>query len=602
MTPAQRRLKNVLLTSILFLVLIGGGILGVLTLSKKGGAPEFDIRKSASITTGDVIITYETSATDRYVGDQFPVTIKMNTQNRAINSVGFRMVFTPTAGTPELDVIDENPTTAGVQFQTSTIEGLDVQLVSVEKQPNGQMHINYSAFAKTDPNTGRSEFKNNEAIEIAHVKFKAGKPASNFQVSHDGSASQAIAMVEGVPVDVLRSIAPLTLNIITDNQPPVVNFVRDLPRTAPVETFLPEIEQGTVSTNSAQTFSWKGNDLPQRPEDTQADLTYGFMLDSAWVYTPFTDPKTFHTINFTPAQHGQHIVRIYAKDKFGQQSLIKAGGSEFTFTLNLTPKILAIDLLKGTSLRQVTITGYNFGPTKATVLFGTVAVPAADIISWTRDKIVVKAPVGKGPIKVKVGTLESKETNFVYDLDTMLVVYYVPEGLPANTAPTKIGLNANGVSVADVLVKKGTTEVAFDNVTATWNTTEKAYEVLVGPLMKPFTTAADYVVLVSEQGRLAKKYSTITLYEGLVNVVRKISAADALPMLDLNDDNTFDLKDYGLFIDQFRSAGSLSVTLTSANLATLTKFDFNRDGKIDIGDVVLFKKSYRQLQKPGDNK
>lgn len=600
MTPAQRRVKNILLTLVLFIVLIGGGILGVLTLSKQGGAPEFDIRKSASITTGDVIITYETSATDRYVGDTFPVTIKMNTQNRAINSVGFRMVFTPTAGTPELDVIDQDAAAPGVQFKTSTINGLDVQLVSVEKQPNGQMHVNYSAFATTDPNTGKSEFKNNELVEIAQVVFKAGKPASNFQVAHDGSASQAIAMVEGIPVDVLRSIAPLTFNIMTDNQPPTVNFVRELSKTAPVETLLPEIEQGTVSTHSAQTFSWVGTDMPQRPADTQADLTYGFMLDGAWVYTPFTDAKTFRTINFLPAQHGAHTVRIYARDKFGQQSLIKVGASEFTFTLDLTPKVLGVDILKGTSLRQVTITGYNFGAAKATVLFGTVAVPVADIISWAPDKIIVKAPVGKGPIKVRVGALESKETNFVYDLDTMLVVYYLPEGLPTSGVPAKIGLNTNGVSVADVVVKKGAVEVKFDNVTATWNATEKAYEVLVGPLMKPFTTATDYVVLVSEQGRLAKKYSTVPLFEGLVNVLRKKAVADALLMSDFNDDNVFDLKDYGLFIDQFRTAGSLSVTLTKDNLAALTKYDLNRDGKIDIGDVALFKKSFKQLQKLGD--
>lgn len=461
---------------VVFLLLLGVGVTALVVSQK--GTSQFDIRKRASAPSGTATLTLETSSTQRYIGDVFPVKVMLNTADTPISGVALRLSYPFTGTTPEIEVVDADPSTTGVQIESHASSlSLTTNVNSVVRQPesNGNVFIDFSATT-----TSPTGFSNSQPQLLATIKLKANKAISR-SINHDPIRSQITRKSDGL--DILLSIPAFSLTVIADTAAPTVTITSGL-------------ENGVTATSSAVMFSWTGTDNPPRPSDTSVPLLYSYQFDS----TNWTDFLSATTITKT-LTHGAHTFKVRAKDLSGNINTPSAPGSSRSFTLNLT-------------------------------------------------KLQIVFPL---------------------------------QGITQNRDTKKV----------TVVLKRGSYIQRFDNVDAAWNTTESAYMVSLGPLTRPFTTASDYTASIDDSSRLRRRYTNLTFTNGVLNIIKKKAATDALLVADFSDDNKLNIEDFGLLMSKITA-------LTTPVTSSIQKFDLNADGTLDISDIGLLLANYTSLEKIGD--
>lgn len=554
-------MKKPSLISLIFMsliLLVGLGV-GVFTISQKSGG-QFDVRKRASGGLGVATLTLQTSATMRYVGDIFKLDIMINTAGKKISGAAFRLVL-PYSAAPVLELLDDDPNADGTQITshaTSLGSGMATSVNTAQSQPSGQMFIDLAAIT-SDPNGFTSDVNGQK---FATMRLKAKKTGS-VTFEHNSEASRITDKETGL--DILRTIAPYTITVVADTEKPTVTIT-----DGPAE--------GSTSTSSAVTFRWSGTDVPVRPADTAIDLKYQYQFDTT-ASTYVSDSSVTKTLT-----HGTHAFKVRAKDVSNNEGSFTAVR---TFKLNLTPQINSVTPDGGNVGTVVTIKGYNFGTTKATVKFGGVAATAADITSWTDTQIVVKVPAAAKDNVTVTSAAALTSNTAAFNVGTAITLVVKLQGIT--------GQSAN--KTATLVVRRGTTETQrFENKVLSWSPTDSAYSVTV-VFSSDIPTASDYTVSIKEGSRLRKKFTGISLTTAVDNKRVKTAAADLLQVGDFNNDNKLTISDFGVLMTNFNQTTGLTVPVTSAN----AKFDLNGDGNLSILDIGLLLANYTALEKPGDN-
>ena len=123
----------------------------------------------------------------------------------------------------------------------------------------------------------------------------------------------------------------------------------------------------------------------------------------------------------------------------------------------------------------------------------------------------------------------------------------------------------------------------FNDVTAIWNSSAKAYQAVVG-FTTTITNASNFSISVKELSRLRKKFTGITLKNLTNNVVTKTTAPTNLLLAgDFNNDNQINLPDWGLMMTNFNADSGLTI----APDANHKIYDLDGDGSIDFHDITL---------------
>lgn len=555
--------------------------------------PTFDIRQRASTVTGTAEMKFDTLSQTRYVGDIFPVKVTLNTKGVAISGASFRFTYqVPLSGTPDLDVIDKDPITSGVQMEShgstlnlqTTVNNAYLQTVGTTRY----MYLDF--FINTSSPDG---YQNNSDVPIATIWFKTNA-AGIKNIDH--VANSTIVTRKDNNLDILAPVATFTLTLSADT-------------LAPTTTILTGMEQGSTSTISAQTFTWTGQDNPVRPLDVTVPLLYQYHFDadawSAWSSITSASKTLGHAINPT----APHIFEVRSKDPTGNgaTSVPVIPTNKRTFFINLNPVLDGLSLNHGPAGTIITLSGYNFGATKYYVYFGTVLTPAADITTWTANQIVLKVPnpittgaIGMVNVKVQAatpGTVASNTLPFTYE--SWVKLLYKAQNITRDLSPRELRIS--------VVVKKTNPATYVDRFTdllATWDAINGAYAVSVGPLSMPvvntYNYGTDYAISIKDASRLRRKFLTLTLYGGRNNIIDrkadiyKMLAADfAIQASQTPQDNKLTIFDFG---EMMTKIISISVPVTAQN----EKFDLNGDNILDVSDPALLLTNFSGLEINGD--
>lgn len=546
------------------LLLVFMGVV-VFFASQQGKGGIFDLRNRASTGAGSTTLTLAPpDSTKRYVGDEFPVDLIFNANNRAISGIAFRLTF-PDTGV--VTVIDQDATKTGAQIKSFS-SALDASFTdSVNQsspQPTGSVYIDFATIT-----TLPDGYTNSSGQKLASIIFKANKEGS-VTIQHDPDRSIVNEKVQsGTIRDILQTVTDYAIHVEKDTEPPVPTIAGDFGQT------------NTSSTDSTVTFSWTGIDMPSRQAGVIVPLTYSYQFDStAW--SPFA-PAT--TITKT-LLNGNHVFRVRAKDPSGNISTPVEPASLRNFSLDLKPTLTSRTPDGGQTGTEVTLIGTNFGATRGTavVKFGTKAAASTDYKSWSNTQIVVKVPAGaNGNITVVRGTLVSNPLPFT--LGTMIKVVFNFEAITQDA----------GTKNVELKIRRGTAVPEnFSTIPATWSAADNAYTATVGPLATPFTTASNYVVSIKGGSSLRKTFPNITLTNNVYNVVKRVAAADTLKIADFNNDNVLNVTDVGELLGKYRQS-------TIPATGDYAPFDLNGDGVFDIVDVGLLLSKYTKLETPGDN-
>lgn len=124
-----------------------------------------------------------------------------------------------------------------------------------------------------------------------------------------------------------------------------------------------------------------------------------------------------------------------------------------------SPFVLSMTPLRGRSDDQITLTGGNFGATRGTagaVMFGTLRPNAADYVSWSANRIVVKIPAGATSCEVKVVSAQGESEQRHLDVESSF--YPIPSAGPFGYSPPIVTSTPKGVTFA---FQRGTTPMAL---------------------------------------------------------------------------------------------------------------------------------------------
>lgn len=559
---------------VVFLAIAGAATYFVMTRYFGQDAESTELRGRASVgPTGTASITLETKGTTRYLRDEFPVDIVLNTGNKQVTGGGLRVSYTAPGTTAGLDVVDADPTRGGAQiisFASQNLEGCSEQFNTVSREAaTGRMHID---FGFTCPNG----YNSNGNKIIATILFRANT-AGTYTLDHD--PSKAIITDKDTGNDTLTTIPALTLTIAADSAAPLVELTTD--------TLITRTD-GKFATNSASViFNWKGTEQPVRADDTvllDQYIEYQYKMDAAAWPTTWTKGQLSATVpNLTHNITTGHTFQVRGRDRNNNISTIVSKN----FLVDLTPTISSIAPTHAAGGQQITINGFNFGPTKGTVRFGTVVVGTTAIPTWTDTRIVVTVPAtaNGGTVQV-VGVGRPVSNTIAFALDTNLKIVMNMQGLGQDRGAKKV----------DVVVSKGTYEARFTGLDATWSTADSAYVVVTPALPDTgLTTAATYVVSVKEQSRLRKKFTAVTITRGAQSVLVKKAAADLQKVGDVNGDNKITILDFSDMVRPGNFTG-----LSNPVSESTRKYDLNGDGSLTAADISLLLTNYTQLETPGD--
>ncbi len=554
-TSPRRSNKKYILPLILILLVVVVLAVAVFFVSQTK-RPSFDIRPRASTPTGVARLILEVG-TPVYLGDVVPIKVLLDTADRNISAVGFRLSYNVTAP-PELEVIDKDSAQAGVQIDTQGTQlaaDLNVTVNSVDISNTAKRVIDFSAVS-----IAPAGFISNGPKHLVTIWVKANK-ISSITISHDAIRSKITQKENGE--DILLTVPPLLISTLDDTQAPSITIAEGL-----ADQF--------VATSAGATFTWTASDLPARTGGIIAPLIYSYSFDNAaWVDT--VGGATTITKDLT---NGAHTFQVRAKDVKGNFSVPVTPGSKRSFTINLKPKILTIDPPQGVTNSEITLTGYNFKGA-GNVQFGTVV---GTIVSWTDTLIKVKVPANAGStVKVTSNTgLVSDTVPFSYG--TFITLTFKYRGVSVDRGPVAM----------KAIVKSGTTYTqTFETLNATWDTAKSAYTIVVGPMTGTLTTAANYTLSLSGGSRLRKKFTALTVTKGALNPITKTAATDELLPADVNGDNQLDIDDISLLLTKYTQPSNVVNTTNAV-------YDLNYDEVIDIQDITLLLSNYKQLEKLGD--
>lgn len=552
--------RTLISSSLLLLLMIAMGVTAFFVT--QGG--QFDLRKRASAPGGDVTLTLQPGTQTYAVGDTLTTDVMLNTGGRAISGVAMRLVFPYNASSPVLDVIDADPQTSGIQIQ-STASILDASFATnvnvAQGQPSGQMFIDFSATTNTT-----AGYSNTTGQKIATITFKA-KRAGVVAIEHDPTRSQVTD--KATSLDVLRTIPTYELTVVDDTQKPTVTITAGPDNNA------------TLGSGSV-TFTWSGADLPARGSNVTAALEYAYQFNGNTWSSYGTATTVTRVLN-----NGSHVFRVRARDGKGNVSDPVTPTSQRSFTINIVPAITSINPPSGTGGTQVTITGTNFGTAKKIVRFGAVQVPGNDILSWTNTQITVKAPAnGNGNVTVNVDGRISNGVPFTVGGNFTIHFNFEDVTLDRGTRNVyvKVKHPSNGF----------TQEFALANTGATWDASRSSYKVTLA--LNTLTTANNYTVWIDGGSHMVRRFTGVALANGAANTMDKRTTP--LLIADFNDDNKFNIEDFGLMMSKITQ---LSRPIVSAeDITAYGKYDLNMDNTLDISDVTFLLSRYTTLEKVGD--
>ncbi|MBI2404832.1 IPT/TIG domain-containing protein [Candidatus Gottesmanbacteria bacterium] len=455
---------------------------------------------------------------------------------------------------------------------------------------NGNVFIDFSA---TTTSVTGFDTASDSAL-LATIYFKANKVKA-VTVTHDPIRSKITRKSDSL--DILQTIPVKVFTLVADTQAPTVTIGDEI-KTTDTMTSEGVVGRGTTTnpnadsttTNPAVTFTWRGVDYPTRPSDAVSIVKYAYRFNAEAFQTTYDDKRTSVTKTL---RHGKNTFEVKGQDASMNTSVPASPGSKRAFTVDLTPKILRVSISHGISGTPITISGYNFGSTKQTLRFGSVAVAAANITSWTDTQIVAKVPTnGDGNISVAVPVTTSAGTaatlisnGMPFTLDTLLRLVFGYQGISQDRGTKKV----------TVTVKRPTTTYVskMENLDAIFDATEGTYVVTTPPITRPVATGINYTVSVVDDAHLRRQFKTVPLTFGTMNTLKKKADTDKLIIADFNADNTLSIDDFGLLMAQITD---LSVQVSAAN----AKFDVNGDGMLDIVDIALLLSNYTALEKLGD--
>ena len=550
----MKKKQNLFMWVVMTVVLVVMGFT-VFFVSQQGHGGIFDLRNRASNNAGPATLTLSpnTSSNQYYVNDDFTVDVLLNTGGHSISGVSFRLTYP--VGASELTVKSITPTLLDSSFT------VPIKTIGTGGASNGTQIIDFEEV--TEEGSG---YTNSESTKVATITFHAAKAIASKTITPDISESTAITDKQ-TGLDILKDMTPLTVAISSE-------ATTDVPTVAITGG---PADASTVG-STAVTFSWSGTPMPTRSSNTTVPLTYVYSMDNATLPTTFgaTTSASFVALN------GSHTFRVQAKDPTGHKSTVASR----TFTVNSVPVITSLNPVSGYAGASVTITGSNFGATAKTVKFGTVT---ATVVTWKDTQIVVKVPANAGNTVTVSLDATHVSNSLPFGATTTLTLNVILEGIKADAGPKTV----------TIVVKKGdgTVQEAFNNVTATWNSSAKAYQAVVG-FTTTITNAANFSISVKELSRLRKKFTGITLKNLTNNVVTKTVAANTLLAGDFNNDNQINLPDWGLMMANFNTDSGLTIT-PDANHKI---YDLDGDGSIDFHDITLLLTHLTgSLQLSGDN-
>jgi hypothetical protein len=590
---ARRTRTFLLIGAVIFLAIAGVATFLVLNrFFQRGESTE--VRSRASVgSSGTASITLETKSLTRYVKDEFPVDIVLDTGNTAVSAVALGLSYTSSGTTPELEVEDADGIRSGIQIISrisQNMPGCTEQINQVARETAGERRV-FIDFGATCTST--DGYNSNGKKVIATIVFKANS-AIVKTLEHD--PTKAIVTRKNDGLDTLNAIPHITITIAADTQAPIVQLTGDSlvgRRQGTLldlnkQTLLPEENNSdvTYSTNSANVrFDWNGTEQPPRADDTAlldqyVEFQYRFN-DQAWPAT-WVKEKTF-TRAFGHNITTGHTIYVRGRDR---NNNISAPVSK-NFLVDLTPRIFGIDPTHAAGGAQIVINGFNFGATKGSVLFGAAVVTGADIISWADQRIVVKVPGTAGTsVAVQPPAPRPVSNSFSFNLDTTLRLVMNLQGLGQDRGAKKV----------DIVISRGTYEQRFSGVDATWSAADAAYVVVTPPLTDAgLTTGTNFVVSVKATSRLRKRFTAVPVTRGTQNALVKKVVSDALKVGDVNNDNKISILDFSDMVRPGNFTG-LSTAVTAAN----AKYDLNGDGALTAADIALLLANYTQLETLGD--
>lgn len=570
----QTRTYFLIGTVLVFLAIAGAATFFVFNRFFRQGETT-ELRGRASVGgAGTASITLETKSLTRYAKDEFPVDIVLDTGNTAVSAVALGLSYTSAGTTPELEVVDADPTRAGAQiisFVSQNMVGCSDQINQVARETAGERRV-FIDFGATC--TGAEGYNSNGKKIIGTILFRANSAVTKT-IEHD--PTKAIVTRKSDGLDTLNAIPHITVTVLADTQAPLVEFAGDSLATR---------ADGKFATNSANvTFTWKATEKPDRADDTTlldqyVDFQYRF--DAAAWPTTWVKEKTI-TRAFAHNVVAGHTIYVRGRDR----NLNVSAPISKNFLVDLTPTISNIEPTHAAGGAQIAINGFNFGVTKGTVYFGTAAVTTTNIISWTNEKIIVKVPATAGTtVRVQPPAPQPTSNSVAFNLDTTLRIVMNLQGLGQDRGPKKV----------TVVVSRGTYEQRFTGLDAAWSGADAAYVVTTPPLADTgLVTATNYVVSVKETSRLRKRFATVTVTRGSQNPLVKKVAADVMKVGDVNADNKISVLDFSDMVRPGNFTG-LSTTVTTAN----GKYDLNGDGALTAADISLLLTNYTQLETLGD--
>ncbi len=558
-----------LITAVLIFVGFTGGVTFLLYQRYfQGGGKSTETRSRASTAIGDVELKLVTASDARFVKDTFTVKVMLDTKGKKISGAAFGLSYPSGTGTTaDLEVVDEDGNAGnGVQIKSNagTLNPCWADQVNLVSRPPGTGSRNvFIDFAVTCQGE-EGYITPNEPVELARITFKANA-AGSFALISD--PSKAIVTDRATGADILKTMDQKTITVTADTQKPTVAIIEGL-------------AEGVSTASADVTFKVQGTEVPERPADVVKPanyIEYHYKWDTDTAFSAWTSNATVNKV----VQHGARSLTVEARDLAGNISAPVVR----KFNANLVPTISSVTPAAAVANTEITISGFNFGATKGTVTFGTVAAPATSITAWTNTSIKVKVPANAGSgVKVTpVGSGAPASSVAAFTLQSKLdLVFAAPQGVPGAGEDRKV----------DVTLVSGAKKIVLPNQIAKWDTTQLAYRVLTDDLGTDFAAGA-WTLSVKDGNHLRKKYGAVTLAKGVANAVVKKAATDSMRAGDFNNDNKINISDFGLIIASFTKLGDPAT-------GDKVKFDINGDGVIHIQDITLLLTNYTALEVAGD--
>ncbi len=561
------------LIGIIFLVLTGGVGWYVFSHYFQGGGETTEVRSRAASVLGTVKLTMETESTSRYSGDIFFVDLYLDTAGTAVSGVAFQIGYNSGAGaSPNLMVIDLNADVAGTQI-LSLADSIDPclsdQINTVERETKAgdkKVTIDFSLTCLSTsgyktPATGR--------VKIARIAFMS---TALGQITLEQDPGKAIAIAksgDNAGMDVLQTVPPLTLTFVNDTQKPTVQFDQG-----------PAAASTVIDRNIK--FTVKAVDKPDRPSDTLITypgfLRYRFSEDgvswSAWSNDPIYEKVRPHGLNTIHAQVTDAANNL--SDPISRY-----------YYVNLKPVVESLTPASAPAGTDVTIKGYNFGPTQYYVYFGTAL---GTVKKWTNTEIVATVPAtANGAVRVWVYNIAGEDGySEVKDFlaETTIGLNFNVKGITTNVGARKVKITVE--TATDVVAE-------LSNQEATWNTTSSSYRVVTSSLPNDFVSGY-YTVTVKGDNTLRRKFTQVYLYKGKLNELPRHNKDEwKLIIGDFNNDNKINIVDFGKMMTYVTK-----LTTPVSDKPESVIIDINGDGNITFTDIALILSGYNKLEVLGD--